>query len=298
VPYAYAVLTRDPYHIESVQAVADYWDLSYGLPTDGTAWGKLNQDGSNWINVEVRGQAWKIRDLAQAILVTPAVAPSYLIPQAEFKFCLDQHHIAYQYRYANPWTPFINFAPFFNSLCGNAYLRANGGLAMYQEDYMLWALNRVLVADPTWIDMATKWLTPRIEMGTGTHGWCHSAVTMYGNPGYWAQGPISGGQAMGALFSNWGDAWSNPVTGWVHFIPQTPPSPNLNPCPGNLQVAGNTWGYHGNLFAAICGLKQLGVCNNIPGFTALYSYFTSGMRAKWLGYQAQQPAWRQCTLAP
>jgi hypothetical protein len=294
-PYAYAMLTRDPYHIKSVQAIADYWDASTGLPTDGVAWGQQNNDGSSWQGFnEVRGQAWKVRDLAQAVLATPDDPPSWLLPKSEFAFCLEQHRTAYLYRFDNPWNPeFQAWNTLLDAIAGDNYLRNSGGIAFYQEDYMLLALARALVANPEWIDVAEKLLAPRIAM-LKDGGWCSSIMTMYGNPGYWAKAPVTNGRATGPLFTSWQEAWSDPETGWLKTLSTQYPTPPLDPCPGHIVYPGGTSfiSYNCNFYAAISALKQLGVCDQIPGFTDLCDYVCGEMRQQFAS--GTKPAWRQC----
>jgi hypothetical protein len=125
VPYSAAVLTRDPFHIETLQTFANYWDSSYNLPSStvnnaigqvsGVTYARYNSGSApagitpvgvnswNWPTEETRGQAWKVRDLAQATLATPASTPSWLVPQSNFADCLHQLHDAYMYRINNPW---------------------------------------------------------------------------------------------------------------------------------------------------------------------------------------------------
>jgi hypothetical protein len=295
-PYVYALLTRDPYHIKSVQAIADYWDAGTGLPYDGIAWGKQNNDGTSWAGFnEIRGQAWKVRDLAQAVLVTPLDAPSWLLPKAEFAYCLEQHRLAYLYRYDNPWNPtFQAWNTMLNSLAGDNYLRNNGSHAFYQEDYMLLALARALVAEPAWLDVANKLLSPRIAM-LKDGGWCSAIMTMYGNPGYWAKGPVTGGKATGALFVSWREAWTDPGTGWLKQLSGQYPTPPLDPCPEHIVYPGGNYvSYNCTFYAAVAALKQLGMCGEIGGFDDLAEYVCSEMRGKFSA--GTKPAWRQCAF--
>lgn len=298
-PYAYAVLTRDPYHIKSVQAIASYWDAGTGLPTDGEAWGKQNNDGTNWAGYnETRAQAWKVRDLAQAVLATPADAPSWLLPAAEFRFCLDQHRIAYMYRYDNPWCPeFQAWNTIHNSIAGDNYLRNSGGIAFYQEDYLLLAMARALVVDAAWMDVAHKLLEPRIAMVNGGD-WCKAIVTMYGNPGYWAQGPITNGRATGPHFTSWEEAWNDPDTGWLKTLSTQYPTPPLDPCPGHIVFPGNDAfeSYNCNFYAAVGALRQLGMCGGIEGFDDMACYVRDEMRAKFAS--GTTPVWKQCASHP
>jgi hypothetical protein len=167
------------------------------------------------------------------------------------------------------------------------------GCVMYWEDYLLWAMRRALVAAPEWIDF-TRWLLGgRIALGSGTSGWCKSIVTWYGAVGqYWAKPPYATPAGQGDTFGT-GGFYANYSEAWTYMQPSFPGAASLVPCPGTLVFPGGNYGsYNCNHFAALNGLKQLGICDSIPGFLDYHTYVANSVRSNIQNRQTQ-PCWKQ-----
>jgi hypothetical protein len=410
VPYAAAILTRDPFLIETVQAVANFWDGAYNLPSSttnnainqgtGTAYAQIDANpggyftnltsitynsgtglatatlpnyipakspagvnipsyvgstatmvvanavpaayngtytvtfattgtftytpstvpagnattpgrwqvparatGSysayNWPTEETRGQAWKVRDLSQAVLATPSSVPQWLMPQSDFADCLHQLYTAYMYRVNNPWNSVSANFPFFFCLQGQFPSTQLDATTYYWEDYMLWAMSRAIVANAEWVNFAAFIASARINMGVGTGGWCNSIVTAYGGNAQSVSGPpyaIVGGEilAVGSYPTTWGDAWNIQGPMFQNISGNNVPPSSVYPtCPGTLIISNGNWDYNGNHHAALCALKQLSSLNAVSGFVNYYNYFVPSYRTLVQNYNPTL-SWKHC----
>lgn len=258
VPY---LLTRDPYHLESVQAEAGYC----GQPVRGT------------LNVmSVRAIAWMHRSIAQAVLATPndvtgpwegatvRLGPSWLLPRSSFQWALESFRLNNeQFLMRSPDAAIQNMRVY-------ALYDTPGDVTLWQEDYFLWAQARTVRADPAFAPFV-RWLVGQhIARLTAGSGWCPYIPTTY-----WTCLDMDRDKTGHNRCPDWAAGWALNST-WQSQIDG---GNYLAHCPASLaahDTAPNTSSdYLTTMRAALCAVRQQEVVNDVAGFTDAVDFFVA-----------------------
>jgi len=168
VPY---LLTGDPYHLEDLQFQAT-WNIGTFVPQY-----RLSIPQS-------RTFAWNLRTLAQCARVTPAVVPSWLLPQQYWKTFLEDYRLFFEDQYVNNPKP---ERARFRSTHNLASSRAEGTTAPagtwvspWEDEFVATIMGWVVAMGFSTWQHAFEWkIGSTIARTNRTSGWIRAQATPY-----------------------------------------------------------------------------------------------------------------------
>lgn len=215
LPY---VLTGDPYHLEDLQFMANY------------AW--LSQPAAyRPAVVQSRAFAWYLRSLAQAVRVTPATVPSWLLPQSYWAGFLADNRVFLEATYVNNPGPvtavFRSTGDIANSRDEGATAPGGTWVDPWQEEFLAAVMGWMLAMGFTDWRTAFDWKIGSTIARTGTtSGWSRAHATPYRM--------ILRASNTSPLVTQWGEAYS--LTSTTAQWPATT-DPNVWPDPDMTYLA-------------------------------------------------------------
>jgi hypothetical protein len=189
LPY---ILTGDPYHLEDLQFQAT-WN-----------WGTLPPQYRPSIP-QSRTFAWSVRTLAQCARITPATAPSWLLPQSYWYAQLLAHRQYFEANYVNRFDPVTSI---FRSTCNMDVTRDEGPTAPggtwvdpWQEEFLASVLAWVIAMGFADWQTSFDWkIGSTIARIGNTSGWMRAMATPYRM--------ILRATSASPTVTSWAEAWS------------------------------------------------------------------------------------------
>jgi len=160
------LLTGDPYHLEAMQFVTNYQQLS--LPADS----RCMVMGRYW--------AWPTRAIAECVAATPAVAPSWLLPKSYWEHWLDTHRGYIEDRMANSSDPYCYvFHTILESGQTTELDPSKSGDHVWQQGFVDLTAAWIASWREEWIEPAEWLIHSCIDRASATSGWCRARCSPY-----------------------------------------------------------------------------------------------------------------------
>lgn len=262
------LLTGDPYHLATLQgkacAIRAIGLTCWPIAATGVQFCTAPINGFQQIG-SARAFAWMTRDIAEATIATPTSGlPSWLLPQAPFLASLTEILNALNYNTAHPLQTMGNIMKFVTVRSGNT-----AGCNSNYEDYLLNALSRCYLADPTnWLPFILDYVQ-NITQGrlNPTSGWCITVPQWYYGIVFNTATSWATAYSLLSNSPNYNYA-SNPGVGLQGQCPATLTFSNPTPPYPNINGSDSTW-----LYSGMCRMQQLGIASQAPGWHAAAANF-------------------------
>ena len=164
------LLTGDPYYLEGLHGQVMFTAMEVarrqGPPPTPPA--------INFGNGQPRGLAWSLRDLMGAAKVTPAITPSWMLPQSVFRKGLDNWRAYLTTRWINATTdPMRSGGLFMPNLYPTMIITP------WQHHFITLIAAWTAMLHPEWMPLARYCAAEAIAEANGTSGWCRAAPTPF-----------------------------------------------------------------------------------------------------------------------
>lgn len=189
VPY---LLTGDPYYLEELQ-FSTTW-----------SWGSLPPNYRPGIP-QSRAFAWFLRNLAQTARITPASAPSWLLPQNYWRGLLEDNRIFFEANFVNDPNPvrsvFRSTGDLDNGRDEGASAPGGSWVDPWQEEFLASVLGWIVTMGFTEWRLAFDWKIGSTLARTGvTSGWARASATPYRM--------LLRADRSASIVRSWAEAWA------------------------------------------------------------------------------------------
>ena len=160
------LLTGDPYYLEAMQFTTNYQQLS--LPSDS----RCMVMGRYW--------AWPTRAIAECVVATPAVVPSWLLPRSYWEHWLEVNRGHVETRMANASDPYYYvFHTIYESGQSSELDPNRSGDHVWQQAFVDLTAAWIASWRPEWVEPAEWLMHSSIDRASATSGWCRSRCAPY-----------------------------------------------------------------------------------------------------------------------